>query len=156
MRKVELGEFIFRQGRVRDASTVRRWTSVETTVAGALKGAIEHLENEDGASFVVIAPTQVPVGLLTLEVPHLQFAFFVETVRGTGIAMSAACHLIDHYFSAERSESWLGDSGVLTSHGRAFVERLGFEGGRLWRQKWSAIAPRLHRESRDRLAARPR
>jgi hypothetical protein len=148
LRKVEIGDYILRPSKSRDAATIRTWTASQISVIGALQAAAEHAESEDGTGFVIVGPNGAPVGVMTVEVPHLQFAFFLEGMRGKGVATVAAIALIDHYFASEQGESWLGDSGSLTSDGEIFVERLGFETTQLSREQW--------RVRRQDLLKRPR
>jgi hypothetical protein len=64
-------------------------------IGGALQVTAEHARDEDGTCFVVVDQTGRQVGAFTLEVPHLQLAFFVENCRCQGGATSAAAKLVD-------------------------------------------------------------
>lgn len=145
-----LGRYTLRSGKQQDSAKIKAWSSNDLGVRGALEAAVGHLQAEDGATFVVVVEaTGRLVGLVTIEVPHLQFAFFVEEVRGKGIATAAAAELIEHYFGTS-SEPWIGDSGSLTPDGETLVVRLGFEEKEGWyqltRRRWSSTRSKfIHR-----------
>jgi hypothetical protein len=136
-----------RPGRPADATIVSRWRVTDTAIQWSLQDAVKALAYGTSATavYIVAGPDSTgPLGLVAIDAakPYLQLVYLDDGFRGRELGTRAASVVIDQFFAARPTESWLGVTGPIAVAGTRLLRRLGFveldSGMQLTRSAWRA------------------